>query len=136
VTEVAYNEENIEDWDFRHCSPDDPAYDPEADLFLSTNYTTVLAVDSLRLSYLEVLLEDGRYATLTEDGQHIILRWEGKPMTPRQADDSLKGLFRGIGGASRLTHGGRFVRRVRKSLRDEYRKYGQLKLTLLPTPKS
>jgi hypothetical protein len=133
---VAYSEKNIEDWDFRQCSLDDPAYDAEGDLFLSTNYTTVLAVDSLRASYLKVLLEDGRYATLTEDGQHILLMWEGKPMTPRQADDSLKGLFKGVGAASPLTHGGRFVRRVRKSFRQEYRKYGQLKLTLLPTPKS
>jgi len=118
---VAYSERRIEDWDFRGCYEGSPTYDVEADLFLSTHYTTVVAVDLYRLSIIKSLIEAG-VAEIDNTGDYAYL-------TIDHADDFLRGMRR---ADSRLTQQGRFGRKVTEALRRELRKYGRLRSTLLP----
>jgi hypothetical protein len=118
---VRYTEQNIEDWDFRSCYPDAPNYDAEADLFLSENYTTVLAVDTERLSLIKALVDRG-VASIEDDRQHVRLA--------RGADASIGGWK---SGSSRFTSEGRFARNVAQAVRNEGRRYGRLRISILPT---
>lgn len=119
---ATYAQQNIEDWDFRHCSRDDPAYDPVADLFLMQNYPTVVAIDLFRLSIITTLIEHG-FASKTPDGEHAQFEDENR------GDGYLKGMQSAF---SRVTGDGRERRKIMEALRRENRKYGKLRITLLP----
>lgn len=118
---MTYTESNIEDWDFGggKCVVGSENYDPEADMFLSGNYTTVVAVDTVRLSLIDLLVERGA-AALEDDRQHVRLS---------VGDDFLAGMK---SAESRFSRDGRFARNVIESLRRENRKYGRLRLSVLP----
>lgn len=117
---MRYSESNIEDWDFRHCGHDDPEYDVEADLFFGTHFTTAAAVDAVRVMVITTLIDRG-IATVEEDRQHVRLIPQG--------DGILRGWKSGTG---RLSRDGRFERKVVEALRRENRKYGRLRVTILP----
>lgn len=115
-----FTEDNYEDWDFRHTSHDDPEYDVEADLFYGTHFTTVVAVDYVRLMVIAAFLDKG-LVKLDDDREHIRFELNG---------DALLSGWKG--GASRFTSAGRFERKVVKGLRRELRKYGKLRTTIAP----
>lgn len=118
--QTRYSEKNIEDWDFRHCAIDDPQYDVEADLFFGTHFTLAVAVESVRLHVIELLVDNG-WATPDEDKQHLVLQ------------PGANHLMKGMKSAhSRFSRDGRFVRNVIEAMRRENRKYGRLKVTILP----
>jgi hypothetical protein len=117
---MRYSENNIEDWDFRHCAHDDPEYDVEADLFFGTHFTTAVAVDAVRVMVITALIDKG-IATVEEDRQHARLIPEG--------DAILRGWK---SSANRWSREGRFERKVVEALRRENRKYGRLRVTILP----
>jgi hypothetical protein len=120
---VQYSDKNIEDWDFRKCGFDNigsPEYDAQADLFLSSHFTTAVAVDAVRLSVIRAFLDKG-IAQFEPDGEHVQL--------PPKGDGYLVGWKSAV---SRFTREGRFERKVVEALRRENRKYGQLRLTILP----
>jgi len=117
---MRYSESNIEDWDFRHCGHDDPEYDVEADLFVGTHFTTAVAVDAVRVMVITTLIDKG-VATVEEDPQNVRLMPHG--------DGILQGWK---SGTSRLSRDGRFERKVVEALRRENRKYGRLRMTILP----
>lgn len=119
---MTYSEGNIEEWDFRHCGHDDPTYDNEADLFFMAHFTTAVAVDAIRLQILSTFIEKG-FATVDDDREYVRFGSFG--------DQYLAGWRR---ATSRWSRGGRFERKVVESLRRENRKYGKLKLTILPPP--
>jgi hypothetical protein len=116
---VKYSKGNMEDWDFRNANIGSPNYDVEADLFLGRNFTTVVAVDALRLDVLSAFIDKG--VAKEPDGEHV--RFEGN------GDGYLAGWK---SGTSRLTSEGRFERKVVEALRRENRKYGRLRFTILP----
>jgi hypothetical protein len=122
---VRFTEENLEDWDFRGCYIGSPANDAEADLFLSTHYTTVVSVDYVRLVIISTLL-NAKLVTLDDDQQHVLFTGSA-----RAADSILKGMK---SSESRLTSEGRSHRRVYDALRRETSKYGRLRVGLLPEP--
>jgi len=117
---MPYTQGNIEEWDFRHCTPGDPEYDAEADLFLSENYTTVIAIDAMRLNMIASLVDD-RFAVKTDDGEHVRFTFPA-------ADDFLKGMK---SAHSRFTTEGRTYRRIIEALRRENAKSGSLRISLL-----
>jgi hypothetical protein len=117
---VKYSEKNIEDWDFRECNMDSPNYDVEADLFFGRHFTTAVAVDAMRLSVIGAFIDKG-IAEVEPDRQHVRLVPKG--------DEFLSGWK---SGASRFTREGRFERKVVEALRRENRKYGRLRVTILP----
>lgn len=124
MAEVAhrFSEENIEDWDFR--DPDVEFNDPVAGFFLIQHYPTIMAVDLARLGYIKEFLESGLGQT-TDDKRHIVL--------PGASDDFWRG-FTKVSFREKLTEEGRLAIRVRKSLEREWRKYGKLKVGVLPPP--
>ncbi len=117
---MRYSDNNIEDWDFRHCAHDDPDYDVEAHLFFGTHFTTAVAVDAMRVMVITTLIDKG-IATVEEDRQHVRLIPEGDAI-----------LLGWKSGASRWTQEGRFERKVVEALRRENQKYGRLRVTILP----
>lgn len=116
-----YTKHNIEDWDFRDCSLDDPSDDIEAETFLSENYTTVVATDHLRLLIIKALIEEG-VAELDDDKRHA-------RFTIEHGDAFLAGMKR---AESRFSFEGRLQRSILQALRRENRKYGRLRVTILP----
>jgi hypothetical protein len=117
---MAYTLNNIEDWDFRECCIDSPNYDVEADLFFGSHFTTAVAVDAMRLDVITTFLDKG-LAEVEPDRQHVTLVEGG---------DAVLGGWKSA--ASRLTRDGRFERKVVEALRREHRKYGRLRVTILP----
>jgi len=113
-----YTKHNVEDWDFRDCSLENPSDDLEAENFLSANYTTVLATDQPRLLIIRTLLEEG-VVEFDDDKRHV--RFVIGP-----ADDFLAGMK---SAESRFTYGGRLQRSILESLRRENRKYDRLRTT-------
>lgn len=117
---MRYSESNIEDWDFRHCGHDDPEYNSEGDLFFGSHFTTAVAVDAMRVMVITTLIEKG-IATVEEDRRSVRLIPQGD------------GILRGWkSGTSRFSRDGRFERKVVDALRRENRKYGRLRVTILP----
>lgn len=63
----------LEDWDFRDCTMGEAGSGSERDFFLSTHFTDVVAVNSMRLEVISLLVEDefltvddrGEFATFT-----------------------------------------------------------------------
>ncbi len=120
---MQYSMDNIEDWDFTAATVGSLS-DVEGDLFLSENFTDVLAVDAVRTQVIGALL-DGGLAELEDDREHVRLDEHG--------DDYLSGVK---SGRSRFTRDGRLERRVIESLRRENAKYGRLRcrIPLPPMP--
>lgn len=117
-----FSEENIEDWDFR--DPDVEFNDPLAGLFLIPNYALVMAVDLGRLQYIQEFLQSG-LGRVTEDKRYVLL--------PGASDEFWRGFTKGSLRES-LSEEGRFARKIRQSLEREWRKYGRLKVGILPPP--
>ena len=113
-----YTKHNVEDWDFRDCSLENPSDDLEAENFLSANYTTVLATDQPRLLIIRTLLEEG-VVEFDDDKRHVRFVID-------LADDFLAGMK---SAESRFTYGGRLQRSILESLRRENRKYDRLRTT-------
>jgi hypothetical protein len=120
-----YTKHNIEDWDFRDCSLDSPSNDIEAEDFLSENYVTVVATDAARLILIKRLVEHG-IVELDDDKRHARFVIE-------HGDAFLAGMKK---GESRFNSEGRFYRSIIEALRRENRKYGRLRVTILPLPLS
>jgi hypothetical protein len=118
---MPYSKRHIEDWDFRNANIQSPNYDVQADLFLTKNFSTAMAVDAMRLDVMTTFIDNG-VAWVEPDGAHVRVKDD-------KADDYLAGWKSGL---SRLTRSGRFERRVVEALRREYRKHGRLRLTILP----
>lgn len=133
---------NVEDWDFRGAVEEDL----EADLFLSTHYTYVVAADSWRLTIIHVLVERG-LMTLSADGEYVV------PVTDSEFWNSLAQGYQGDREREptpqpdstyawfdrdtksplieKLSRTGRFMCRVRRSLWREWQKYGRIKVRLM-----
>lgn len=117
---MRYTKRNIEDWDFRNCYPDSPTHDSAASLFFGSHYTDAYAVSLARAEVMNALVEYG-FGAVEEDREHVRLVKGG--------DKYLAGFK---SAESRFTREGRFYRRVIQSLRRENRKYGHLRLNIMP----
>jgi hypothetical protein len=116
---------NFEEWDFRHIGHDDPDYDAAAELFLSQNYTTAVAVDTMRLTLMEPLLDQGLLRRCG-DGEHLELTIGGGAASEAAFLHGMKGPY------SRFRRDDRFTRSVIASMSREYKKSGKLRVTILP----
>jgi hypothetical protein len=121
---VRYSQSNVEDWDFRNTNMDSPDYDVYADLFLSRNFTTVVAINSLRMVTIKHLVESG-LMELTDDGDHVRFR----EYDAREGAEFLQGMSSGY---KRFSRDDRLSRKVVVALSREYRKNDQLRVTILP----
>jgi hypothetical protein len=121
---VNYSKNNIEDWDFSRAEMGHPEYDLQADLFLSRNFTDVIAVDALRKEVIGAFMDKG-IAEIEDDREQVRMVENG--------DGYLAGWK---SGASRFSSFGRFERRVLESMRRELAKYGRLRwdIPLPPMP--
>lgn len=127
MTRITYTRDNIEDWDFRsYVSPLHGSMEermriaPGVELFLSTHFTDVLAVDYLRIVFVKGLVESG-IGELSDDKEYVTLYPGGEAIIRHMTSwrDS-------------LSSDGRFRRRIVKSLVREWEKYGRLKFTIMP----
>jgi hypothetical protein len=121
---VRYSQSNIEDWDFRNTNMDSPDYDVYADLFLSRNFTTVVAINSLRMVTIKHLV-DGGLMELTDDGDHVRFR----EYDACEGAEFLQGMTSGYG---RFSRDDRLSRKVVAALSREYGKNDKLRVTILP----
>lgn len=121
---MSYSERNIEDWDFRSWrSPlleGGSAFSDPATLFLEKHFLQVLAIDHVRLTMLNTMVERGQ-ATLLQESGDVLLTPFGEQVLPHMT--SARDL---------LTRDGRLRRGIVKSLIREWRKNGRLRFTVLP----
>lgn len=112
---MRYTKNNIEDWDFF------PPRDIEAELYLSENFISVVAVEDVRIQLVKAIVDKG-WGEVAEDRVHIRLTEQGVSIV-KYGLTSWRDLLSGER---------RFYRRIAKSLSREHEKYGQLRGTLLP----
>jgi len=135
---------NIEDWDFRGVEPGS-----EADAFLSENYTLVVAIDLLRLSWIKAMVDVG-LANLSDGGEYAVVCSDAEALSnpkfynrlqpgevpkPSSAAEAKFGFFEGFNWSRArdfLRSDTRFEMSVKRSLLRERKKYGRLKVRLLP----
>ena len=91
-----------------------------ATLFLEEHFVQVLAIDHVRLTMLNTMVERGQATLLRESGD-VLLTPLGEQVLPHMT--SARDL---------LTRDGRLRRRIVKSLIREWRKNGRLRFTVLP----
>jgi hypothetical protein len=119
-----YTMDNIEDWDFRSWrSPlleGGSSYSDPATIFLEKHLFEVLAIDHVRLIVIKSIL-DHDLGHLAPEKSALLLTPEGERIL--HYTTTWRDLF---------TQDGRLHRRVVRSLEREWKKYGQIRPTLLP----
>jgi hypothetical protein len=125
---VIYTLDNIEEWDFRQCWIGSPGFDLEANDFLTANYPTVLAVEEIRLILIKTL-QDMNYVQRLDSAGRLRLRDDDRRVN-KAGWSALKN-FKNVG--SFLTAEGRLQRKVAASLYREYKRYGCLRVSILPS---